>query len=88
MSRRPPCRKPASGSPTSTAFHLAANHGFADGNKRVGFAAADVFLELNGWELPEAGEEGFRDLILATASGADNKADIEVFLAEQAVRTA
>ncbi|MBI2299212.1 MAG: type II toxin-antitoxin system death-on-curing family toxin [Armatimonadetes bacterium] len=70
------------------AFHLAANHGFADGNKRVGFVAADVFLELNGWELPEAGEAGFRDLILAAAAGAGNKADIEAFLAEHAVRTA
>lgn len=29
-------------------FHLAKNHGFADGNKRTGAAAAIVFLKLNG----------------------------------------
>jgi len=28
---------------------LAINHPFVDGNKRVAFAAADVFLRINGW---------------------------------------
>jgi death-on-curing protein len=30
---------------------LAINHPFLDGNKRVAFAAADVFLRINGWRL-------------------------------------
>jgi len=30
---------------------LAKNHPFVDGNKRVAFAAADVFLRINGWRL-------------------------------------
>lgn len=30
---------------------LAINHPFVDGNKRVAFAAADVFLRINGWRL-------------------------------------
>lgn len=30
---------------------LAINHPFVDGNKRIAFAAADVFLRLNGWRL-------------------------------------
>ena len=30
---------------------LGINHPFIDGNKRVAFAAADVFLRLNGWHL-------------------------------------
>jgi death-on-curing protein len=30
---------------------LAINHPFADGNKRIAFAAADVFLRINGWRL-------------------------------------
>ncbi|PJB41623.1 MAG: type II toxin-antitoxin system death-on-curing family toxin [Deltaproteobacteria bacterium CG_4_9_14_3_um_filter_63_12] len=29
-------------------FHLVSNHPFVDGNKRVGLAAALVFLDLNG----------------------------------------
>jgi len=31
------------------AFGLVRNHPFLDGNKRIGFATAVVFLELNGW---------------------------------------
>lgn len=30
---------------------LLMNHPFVDGNKRVAFFAADVFLRLNGWKL-------------------------------------
>lgn len=38
------------------AFGLIKNHPFTDGNKRIGFAVAVVFLELNGQvvEAPEA----------------------------------
>jgi death-on-curing protein len=35
----------------SYAFGIILNHPFVDGNKRTGFLAAYVFLELNGWEL-------------------------------------
>ncbi len=28
---------------------LAINHPFVDGNKRIAFAAVDVFLRINGW---------------------------------------
>ncbi len=33
------------------AFALTKNHGFVDGNTRVGFMAAYVFLGLNGYDL-------------------------------------
>lgn len=33
------------------AFGLAKNHGFVDGNKRVAFVAAYVFLGLNGYDV-------------------------------------
>jgi death-on-curing protein len=40
------------------AYGLARNHPFVDGNKRIAFATADVFLQLNGYEIiceePEA----------------------------------
>jgi death-on-curing protein len=32
-------------------YGLAKNHGFIDGNKRVGFSAAYAFLGLNGYDL-------------------------------------
>ena len=34
------------------AFHIAENQPFIDGNKRTAFQAADVFLILNGFDLP------------------------------------
>ena len=30
---------------------LAINHVFVDGNKRIAFAAVDVFLRINGWQM-------------------------------------
>ena len=30
---------------------LAMNHGFVDGNKRIGFACMEIFLDLNGIEV-------------------------------------
>lgn len=33
-------------------FGIARNHPFLDGNKRTAFAAADMFLQANGYELP------------------------------------
>jgi death-on-curing protein len=35
-------------------FSLTTNHGFKDGNKRVGFAALDIFLRLNGYKVEAA----------------------------------
>jgi death on curing protein len=34
------------------------NHGFVDGNKRIAFAAADVFLRVNGFNLEVEGSDG------------------------------
>ncbi len=37
---------------------LANNHGFLDGNKRIAFAATDVFLRRNGFYIEVEGLEG------------------------------
>jgi len=37
---------------------LAMNHGFIDGNKRIAFTAADVFLRRNGFYIDIAADEG------------------------------
>ena len=37
---------------------LGNNHGFLDGNKRIAFAAADVFLRRNGFYIEVDGPEG------------------------------
>ncbi len=36
-------------------YHIAGNHPFLDGNKRVALASAAVFLDLNGYRLREKG---------------------------------
>lgn len=38
-------------------FSLVMNHPFVDGNKRIGHAATETFLVLNGYELVAAVEE-------------------------------
>lgn len=38
-------------------YGLVKNHGFVDGNKRVGVAACDAFLQESGWELTCSNEE-------------------------------
>jgi death-on-curing protein len=49
-------------------FHLVANHPFVDGNKRVGAAAADVFLSMNGCRL-NAGQDEYALFVLKVAEG-------------------
>jgi death on curing protein len=39
---------------------LGMNHGFIDGNKRIAFTAADVFLRRNGFYIEVASDEGHR----------------------------
>jgi death on curing protein len=38
---------------------LGKNHGFVDGNKRIAFTAADVFLRRNGFYIEVEAEEGY-----------------------------
>jgi death-on-curing protein len=49
-------------------FSLVCNHPFVDGNKRVGHAAMETFLVLNGYELA-AGVDEQEHLILQLAAG-------------------
>jgi death-on-curing protein len=35
----------------ASGYGLIRNHGYPDGNKRMGFVVLAVFLDLNGWEL-------------------------------------
>ncbi len=56
-------------------FHLVKNHPFIDGNKRVGFHAAYVFLALNGILLDMPDDVAY-DLVIATAEGRVTKQEI------------
>lgn len=59
-------------------FHLVQGHAFIDGNKRVGAAAADIFLALNGFDLAPT-EDQFEEVVLRTARGECEKPEIAEF---------
>jgi death on curing protein len=63
----------------SIAFGIIKNHPFVDGNKRVGFTAAVVFLELNGHRL-QATEVDATVRTLALAAGAMSEAEYAAWL--------
>ncbi len=64
-------------------FHIACNHPFLDGNKRVALAAALVFLWLNGLKVV-ADHVELEDLVLGVAEGRVTKAELSVFLKDHA----
>ena len=53
---------------TALGFSLINNHPFNDGNKRVGHAALETFLVLNGYEIDAPVDEQER-VILSVAAG-------------------
>jgi len=57
-------------------FSIIKNHPFIDGNKRTGYAAMEVFLVLNGFEIDASVNEQ-ETVILETASGESNRGDLE-----------
>jgi death-on-curing protein len=56
------------------AFSLVMNHPFMDGNKRIGHAAMETFLVLNGHELKAATDEQ-EQVILQLAAGQLKRVD-------------
>ena len=50
------------------AYSLINNHPFVDGNKRIGHAAMEIFLILNGFEI-EASIDEQEQIIVGVASG-------------------
>ncbi|MEK6257349.1 MAG: type II toxin-antitoxin system death-on-curing family toxin [Planctomycetota bacterium] len=64
-------------------FHLVENHPFLDGNKRVGTAAAIVFLKINGLSIKVTDEE-MTNFVLEVAQGRIDKSAIAEFLRSHA----
>lgn len=64
-------------------FHLAKNHPFIDGNKRVALAAALLFLWMNGVEV-DTDEDELTDLVLGVAEGRVTKPEVSAFLERNA----
>jgi death on curing protein len=64
---------------------LAINHPFVDGNKRIAFAAADVFLRINGWRLQRAPMHIHAEMIQMFESGTFDIAHLDPWLRSFAV---
>jgi len=67
---------------------LAINHPFVDGNKRIAFAAADVFLRINGWRLQRAPMQVYSETMRMFESGTFDIAHLEPWLRSFAVTDA
>ena len=59
---------------------LAINHPFVDGNKRIAFAATDVFLRINGYKLNRASSMIYSEMIGMLEKRQFNKSPIEEWL--------
>ncbi len=59
---------------------LAVNHPFVDGNKRIAFAAADVFLRINGWRLHRPPMKIYTDMIQMFEAGTFDIAHLDPWL--------
>ena len=59
---------------------LAINHPFVDGNKRIAFAAADVFLRINGWHLQRAPMQVHVEMIQMFETGTFDIAHLDPWL--------
>ncbi len=64
---------------------LAINHPFVDGNKRIAFAAADVFLRINGWCLKRPSMVIHKEMLQLFEDGTFDIAHLEPWLREFAM---
>ena len=67
------------------AFHIARNHAFVDGNKRIAAVAMGAFLGVNGAPL-RVDEAILYDRIIALAEGRMSKQQLTAWLRETAPR--
>lgn len=59
---------------------LAINHPFIDGNKRIAFAATDVFLRINGWRLRRPPMQIYAEMIQMLETGTFDISRLDIWL--------
>jgi death-on-curing protein len=59
---------------------LAMNHGFIDGNKRIAFAAMDIFLDLNSLKITASQEEATDFVYRHLETGTFSKDNLDEWL--------
>ena len=67
-------------------FSLIQNHSFIDGNKRIGHAAMETFLILNGYEIKASVDEQ-EQIILQVAAGELRRAEFTDWLRKRIIET-
>jgi death-on-curing protein len=66
-------------------FHICRNHPFVDGNKRVAFILAVLFLDRNSWEFNASEEESYSAMI-SLADGKMTKPQLASWLKEHSAK--
>ena len=66
-------------------YGISRNHAFIDGNKRTGYVAAELFLELNGFSLA-ADDAACVLAMLAVAAGDITEAEFAAWLRDHAAK--
>ena len=67
------------------AYHLTQAHAFIDGNKRIGAAVAEIFIEINGGQLKVTNEE-IVAFFLSIAAGELSRDEVERFFIERVTK--
>lgn len=67
-------------------FSLVCNHPFVDGNKRVGYAAMETFMVMNGYELESPVDET-EQIVLSVASGMTTREKLAEWIKAHMKRT-
>ena len=65
---------------------LANNHPFVDGNKRVAFAAIDIFLRMNGYRINCESMIVYADMMQMFETGTFNLAHLEPWLRKLVIK--
>ena len=66
-------------------FHIARNHPFVDGNKRIAFVVMDIFLSRNGWDLVAKEEDAYA-MMMELAQGRFTKTTLSAWLKKHSVK--
>ncbi len=66
-------------------FGISRNHAFIDGNKRTGFVAAEMFLNLNGHQL-SADDANSAVTMLAVSAGDITEAEFAAWIRQHVVK--
>ena len=65
---------------------LAVNHPFVDGNKRVAFAAMEIFLLINGWHIEATQQQIYRLMMRLFDSGKFELAELDKWFRPRIVK--